>query len=185
VVRTGQTGFADEYPGHPSDMNVGTAHATSREPPTLVFVSRRHCGVSRRMASLVAWVKITKKKRLRVVDLDADLRPELAHHLGVRETPSLLLLAGGKVVGRLDGRSTGRQIEALIDPHLGERSSLMAATDDPLDTDDVGYGASREGEQGDAPEQARQEEREPASDEEAEQDNYANTDESKSSTRAY
>jgi thioredoxin-like negative regulator of GroEL len=99
-------------------MDAGEAETTTRDPPTLVFVSRRHCGVSRRMASLVAWVRVTKKKRLRVVDLDADRSPELARVLGVRETPSLLLLAGGKVVGRLDGRSTGREIEALISPHL-------------------------------------------------------------------
>jgi thioredoxin-like negative regulator of GroEL len=72
------------------------------------------------MESLVAWVKVTQKKRLRVVDLDADRRPELARHLGVRTTPTLVLLDEGEVVGRLEGRATGRQIDALIRPHLGE-----------------------------------------------------------------
>jgi thioredoxin-like negative regulator of GroEL len=72
------------------------------------------------MESLVAWVRVTKKHQLRVVDLDADRSPELTRHLGVRETPSLLLLARGLVVGRLDGRSTGRQIEEFIGPHLEE-----------------------------------------------------------------
>ncbi len=159
-------------------MDVGTAGAVPRDVPVLVFVSRRHCGVSRRMESLVAWIKVTRKTRLRVVDLDADRSPELAHHLGVRETPSLLLLSGGEVVGRLDGRSTGRQIEALIDPHLRKEQAMAAKNDDDsLDTEDVGYGASREGDLDDAPDQAQPDEREPASDNEAEQDNYANTDE--------
>jgi thioredoxin-like negative regulator of GroEL len=90
--------------------------------PTLVFVTRRHCGASRRMESLVAWVKVTQKKRLRVVDLDADRRPELARHLGVRKTPTLVLLEEGAIVGRLEGRATGRQIDELIRPHLSEES---------------------------------------------------------------
>jgi thioredoxin 1 len=86
--------------------------------PTLVFVSRRHCGASRRMESLVAWVKVTQKKRLRVVDLDADRSPELVHHLAVERVPSLLVVDEGQVVDRLEGRATGRQIDELIRPHL-------------------------------------------------------------------
>ncbi len=71
------------------------------------------------MESLVAWVKVTQKKRLRVVDLDADRNPELVRRLGVRETPTLVLLDEGSVIGRLEGRSTGRQIDELIRPYLG------------------------------------------------------------------
>ena len=70
------------------------------------------------MESLVAWVKVTQKKRLRVVDLDADRSPELARRLGVEQTPTLLVLLGGSVVRRLEGRATGRQIDALIRPYL-------------------------------------------------------------------
>jgi thioredoxin-like negative regulator of GroEL len=70
------------------------------------------------MESLVAWVKVTQKRRLRVVDLDADRSPDLVRHLDVREVPSLLVLEGGQVVDRLEGRATGRQIEELIRPHI-------------------------------------------------------------------
>ncbi len=90
----------------------------AQEAPTLVFVGSRRCGASRRMESLVAWVRVTQKKRLRVVDLDADQRPELARRLGVRKTPTLVVLLGGSVVKRLEGRATGRQIEALIRPFV-------------------------------------------------------------------
>jgi thioredoxin-like negative regulator of GroEL len=72
------------------------------------------------MESLVAWVKVTQKKRLRVVDLDTDRSPRLAHRLGVERTPTLLVLRNGSVVRRLEGRATGRQIEALIRPFLDE-----------------------------------------------------------------
>jgi thioredoxin-like negative regulator of GroEL len=111
-------------------MDVAQSHDTRGATegdgaPTLVFVGRRHCGVSRRMESLIAWVKVTQKKRLRVVELDADRSPELADRLGVRETPALIVLQGGAVVGRLEGRATGRQIDELIRPHLrsGHRSA--------------------------------------------------------------
>jgi len=101
-----------------------TSGATTPRPdsgpdvPTLVFVGRRHCGATRRMESLIAWIKVTQKKRLRVVDLDADRNPELAHRLGVRKTPTLVLLRKGAVVRRHEGRATGRQIEQLIGPFL-------------------------------------------------------------------
>ena len=70
------------------------------------------------MESLVAWVRVTQKKRLRVVDVDADERPEIVGRLGVTETPSLVLIKDRHVVGRLHGRVTGREIDDLIRPHL-------------------------------------------------------------------
>jgi thioredoxin-like negative regulator of GroEL len=70
------------------------------------------------MASLVAWVKVNQKRHLRVVDLDADHRPEIVSRLAVRNVPALVVLDDGKVVDRLEGRATGRQIEKLIRPHL-------------------------------------------------------------------
>ena len=97
---------------------AGTSLDMGRERPTLVFVGSRRCGASRRMESLVAWVKVTQKKRLDVVDVDTERSPGLARRLGVRSTPTLLVLSGGSVVRRHEGRATGRQIEALIRPFL-------------------------------------------------------------------
>jgi thioredoxin-like negative regulator of GroEL len=70
------------------------------------------------MESLVAWVKVTQRKRLRVVDVDADRHPALARKLEVHRVPSLVLVKDRRVVGRLEGRATGRQIDDLIRPHL-------------------------------------------------------------------
>jgi thioredoxin-like negative regulator of GroEL len=102
---------------------TGAASAHRIEPatsrlPALVFVTCRHDGASRRMESLVAWVKVTQKKRLRVIDLDADRNPALVRRLAVQTIPSLLLIKDRRVVGRLEGRVTGRQIDELIRPHL-------------------------------------------------------------------
>jgi thioredoxin-like negative regulator of GroEL len=70
------------------------------------------------MESLVAWVKVTQRKRLRVVDVDADRNPALARKLAVSEIPTLVVIKDRRVVGRLEGRATGRQIDDLIRPHL-------------------------------------------------------------------
>jgi thioredoxin-like negative regulator of GroEL len=78
------------------------------------------------MESLVAWVKVTERKRLRVVDLDADRNPELAHRLGVRETPTLLVVRNGAVVRRREGRATGREIQELISPFVGRDGRAAA-----------------------------------------------------------
>ncbi|HEU0246977.1 MAG TPA: thioredoxin family protein [Gaiellaceae bacterium] len=102
------------------DMSSRRGTALERCAPglTLVFVGRRQSGVSRRMESLVAWVKVTQKKRLRVVEVDADRHPGLVEQLAVTEVPTLLLVEDRRVVGRLEGRATGRQIDDLIRPHL-------------------------------------------------------------------
>lgn len=74
--------------------------------------------MSRRMESLVAWVKVTQKRRLRVIDVDADAHPALTRELDVSEIPALVLIKDHRIVGRIEGRATGRQIDALIRPHL-------------------------------------------------------------------
>jgi thioredoxin-like negative regulator of GroEL len=53
-----------------------------------------------------------------VVEVDADRQPSLARSLAVHRIPSLLLVKDRRVVGRLEGRATGRQIDDLIRPHL-------------------------------------------------------------------
>lgn len=113
--------FENERRGHPHHVN---AEARPREGeaatrlPALLFVRKRQCGASRRMESLVAWVKVTQKKRLRVIDVDADRNPALTRELQVTEFPSLVLVKNHRVVARLEGKATGRQIDELIRPHL-------------------------------------------------------------------
>jgi thioredoxin-like negative regulator of GroEL len=87
-------------------------------PPTLLFFTRRTSGPARRMESLVAWVKVTHKRSLRVVEVDADSERRLAERLQVSDVPSLVLVKGSRVVGRLEGRATGDDIERMISPHV-------------------------------------------------------------------
>jgi thioredoxin-like negative regulator of GroEL len=70
------------------------------------------------MESLVAWVKVTQKKRLRVIDVDADQNPAIVRNLNVSQIPALVLVKERRILGRLEGRATGQQIDDLIRPHL-------------------------------------------------------------------
>lgn len=75
------------------------------------------------MSSLVAWIRVTEKARLRVLEVDADAQQPLAEALDVSTVPSLVLVSGSEVLGRLEGRSTGREIERLIRPHVTAKSA--------------------------------------------------------------
>jgi thioredoxin-like negative regulator of GroEL len=98
---------------------MATRTETQRDDrPLLLFFSNRRSGPARRMSSLVAWVGVTEKKRLRVVEVDAEANEKLAEALDVSAVPTLVLLRGRKVLGRLDGRATGTDITRLIRPHV-------------------------------------------------------------------
>jgi thioredoxin-like negative regulator of GroEL len=101
-----------------SHAATATESRTGSARATLVFVRRYSSGASRRMESLVAWVKVTQKRRLVVLELDADRHSSLVAKLGVTSAPSLVLVKDNRVVGRLEGRASGRQIDDLIRPHL-------------------------------------------------------------------
>lgn len=87
--------------------------------PLLLFFSSRRSGPARRMASLVAWVTVRQKRRLRVLEVDIDNSPELADELQVTSAPALVLVDGDEVVDRLEGRATGAEIDRFLEPHLG------------------------------------------------------------------
>ena len=71
------------------------------------------------MASLVAWIHVTEKHRLRVLEVDADANERLMKALDVDTVPALVLLDDeSQVVARHEGRATGRQIERLIRAHV-------------------------------------------------------------------
>src|SRR5262245_37542555 len=93
------------------------------ERPTLVFFSSNRSGPARRMSSLVAWVRVTEKSRLRVLVVDTDDDDRLMRALGVSAVPSLVLVRGKNELGRLEGRATGRQIERLIRPHVEAKAT--------------------------------------------------------------
>lgn len=111
-------GFTLSRDGHHDRMATAATVETRDRLPVLLFVGRRRSGPSRRMESLVASVKVNRKARLRVVEVDGDRRTDLVRRFGIREFPSLVLLDARGVVARLEGRATGHEIDALLDTHL-------------------------------------------------------------------
>ena len=86
--------------------------------PMLVFFTRRTSGPARRMESLLAHLARKERDRLRVWRVDADEHPRLMRKFAVDEVPSLVLVVGRKVVGRIDGRVNLPQIEEFLQEHL-------------------------------------------------------------------
>jgi thioredoxin-like negative regulator of GroEL len=86
--------------------------------PLLVFFGAAHSGPARRMESLVAHVARKERTRLRVTEIDVDEQPELAERFRVTTVPTLALVKGKRVVGRLEGRVSAPRIEQLLEAHL-------------------------------------------------------------------
>jgi thioredoxin 2 len=86
--------------------------------PVLLFFTKRTSGPARRMESLIAHIARKERRRLTVVAVDADENAELAERLDVEEIPTIVLVEGRSMVGRLEGRATGGQIDALINDTL-------------------------------------------------------------------
>ena len=70
------------------------------------------------MSSLVAWVSVTEKSRLRVIEVDVDENYRFTKALDVTTVPTLVLVHERNVLGRHEGRATGQDIEDLIRPHV-------------------------------------------------------------------
>lgn len=100
---------------------------TTDSRPLLVFFTSASSGPCRRMESLVAHIARKERERLRVIQIDVDQRADLVRQLAVESVPTLVLIKGRKAVGRLDGRSSAPQIEAMLEQHLAEELLVSSA----------------------------------------------------------
>lgn len=98
---------------------LARGRSTDHRPVLLFFISPRS-GPARKMASLVAWRGVSRKRLLRVIEIDIDERPDLAARLGVDDVPMLVLVDGARVVGRLEGRATGPEIDRFLAASLAD-----------------------------------------------------------------
>ena len=84
----------------------------------LVFFTSRQSGPARRMESLLAHVARKERDQLDVKKVDVEDRPDIARRFRVDQAPALVLLKGGRIVARIDGRATTPRIEEMLDSHL-------------------------------------------------------------------
>jgi thioredoxin-like negative regulator of GroEL len=110
-------------PAPPAQDEHGHAASRHEDRPLLLFFTDRRSGVARRMSSLVAWVSVTEKARLRVIEVDVDENRRFAKALEVNAVPTLLLVRGREVLARHEGRATGQDLEDLIRPHVTRNGS--------------------------------------------------------------
>jgi thioredoxin 1 len=90
----------------------------SRAKALLVFFYSPTSGPSRRMDGLVSWLYVRERKRLRLRLVNVDISAQTAERYRVSEVPTLVLIKGREIVARLEGKVTGRQIDAAVLPHL-------------------------------------------------------------------
>jgi thioredoxin-like negative regulator of GroEL len=86
--------------------------------PLLVFFGASRSGPARRMESLMAHLARKERARLRVASIDIDEQPELAERFRVETVPTIALVKGKRVVGRIEGRASAPKIERMLAPHL-------------------------------------------------------------------
>jgi thioredoxin-like negative regulator of GroEL len=92
--------------------------------PLLVFFCSERSGPARRMESLLAHLARKERARLKIIRVDVELQPELADRFRIAAVPTLVLVKGKRVVGRLEGRVSQPRIESMLEPHL---PSVIAA----------------------------------------------------------
>jgi thioredoxin 1 len=91
---------------------------SSPSEPVLVFFYTETSGPARRMESIVSWLWVRERKRLRLRMVDADTQPDLVEKFGVSEIPTIVLVKDGLIVVRREGRLTSDQLDEEILPHL-------------------------------------------------------------------
>jgi thioredoxin-like negative regulator of GroEL len=95
--------------------------ATERlERPRLVFFYSATSGRCRRVEGFIAQVLQRRHNHdtFSLYRVNADERPELAERFGVTTTPTLFVVQGRRIAGRLEVPGGCRQIEEFLTPWL-------------------------------------------------------------------
>jgi len=88
--------------------------------PGLVFFHSRFCGKCRRVEGFVAQVLQRRRNHgtFVLLPVDADERPDLVDRFSIEEVPTLVVVTGRQVRGRLARPRGCRDIEDLLAPWL-------------------------------------------------------------------
>jgi thioredoxin-like negative regulator of GroEL len=97
-----------------------TDTAATDTRPTLLFFYSPTSGPSRRADGFLAQVlqRRGNHSTFRLVRVDVDERPDLVERLRIAEVPALLVIAEGRVRGRIGKPSGCAEISRLLSPWL-------------------------------------------------------------------
>ena len=92
--------------------------------PTLCFFYSPTSGPSRRVEAFLAHVlqRGQKHRTFAVQRVNCDEHPELVERYAVKQMPTLIVIENRRVLGRLEGRCSRREIEELLEPWLGREA---------------------------------------------------------------
>lgn len=104
-------------------MTVAADAAVARTPatqPRLVFFTSSVSGHCRRVEGFLAQVLQRRRNHgtFRLVSVDGDERPDLLERFGITALPTLVVVDGNVVRGRLEQPRGCRDIERLLAPWL-------------------------------------------------------------------
>lgn len=96
------------------------ANTRTRVQPGLVFFYSPASGRCRRVEGFLAQVLQRRQnhRTFKLYRVDADRRPDLASRFRVNATPTLAIVSGRRVKGRLEEPSGCREIERFLAPWL-------------------------------------------------------------------
>ena len=100
--------------------SADTARTAANERPRLVFFCSKASGRSRRVEGYLSQVlqRRGNHESFRLYNVDVDEQPELAERFLVSEVPTIVVVDGKRVQGRLEAPRGCRDIEALLAPWL-------------------------------------------------------------------
>tara|TARA_Y100000814_G_scaffold147797_1_gene107380 strand:- start:245 stop:571 length:327 start_codon:yes stop_codon:yes gene_type:complete len=104
-------------------MNVGTQAITANghqytEPLVMLWFSAEWCGPCKQIAPVINMIEQGYAGTVRVVKVDAEEDFELAHRLGVRAVPTLILLDHEKRLDTKVGSGSYAELTQWIDSHI-------------------------------------------------------------------
>jgi thioredoxin-like negative regulator of GroEL len=97
-----------------------TAHEDDGDRPRLVFFCSKASGRSRRVEGYLSQVLQRRRNHesFRLYNIDVDEQPELAARFLIDEVPTIVVVEGKHVQGRLQAPRGCREIERLLAPWL-------------------------------------------------------------------
>ena len=109
---------------HASPTRIGAAE-TQLELPRLVFFTSSTSGECRRAEGWIAQVMQSRRnhRRVKLVTVDSDARPDLVARFGVTRLPTLVVVEQKLAKGRLECPRNTQEIWALLAPWLRRDSS--------------------------------------------------------------
>ncbi len=98
--------------------NTNFSELINSERPTLVDFSAEWCGPCKMMAPILVELKFKMDEKIRIIKIDIDRNPQVAHRFQVQSVPTLILFKKGNAVWRQSGVMVAEQLKGIIAKHI-------------------------------------------------------------------